>query len=197
MSSSILFARMGDYAELVPIWILPLLIFIVARWTMLYGRVQWERRTRGATIYTATLVAFFCGMLIVLYFASVFFGWSDDDFSRNAISIFGLPILFGGVFGWPAIIVLDDWGITARYLMRPTKRINYSEIRNLCRKSDWEFYVYGTGKVKVITLSTAHADTSEFERELRRRGEPWYTGEKESMGRLLWESANDDDYSPP
>jgi len=148
-------------------------------------------------VFTATSIAFFCGLLLTIYFASIFFRWTENDLRRNTIALFGLPFLIAGALGWPPVVVLDDWGITARYLIRPTKQILYSEIRNLCRTSDWGFAIYGSGKTKEISFSTDHLDASEMERELRERASPWYKGEELSMGRLLWESADDDKYSPP
>ena len=179
------------------VWTVPLIALIAARWGVLYSLAHRERSVRGATVRTGTINAVFCGVLVTLYFAMVVFQWTDYYYSRNAIAVLCFPMLAAALWWWPPIVIFDDWGITARYFVRATKRIPYSEIRNIVRKSDTEFAITGSGKVREINLSAAHGDASEIEKELRRRGAPWYKGEDPFMGRLIYDSPNDDRYSPP
>jgi hypothetical protein len=118
--------------------------------------------------FPASGVALLCFFSIVMAACVVIGGWSQGAglLTVSIGIVWGLLILWM----WPTTIVLDEHGLTAKHIWRPTRTIPYSEIEYVSRTADRSAIVYGTGKVKEIKINKYHVGDAELESELKKRG---------------------------
>ena len=75
---------------------------------------------------------------------------------------------------WPDTIILDDRGLAAIHIWRPTRRMAHAEIDHVARMADKSAVVYGKGSVKQISISEYHVGDDELEAELKERNIKYY-----------------------
>lgn len=97
-------------------------------------------------------------------------------------TLIGLAWAACSLWLWPTTIVLDDTGLTAKHIWKPTKTISYSEIEYVSRMGNREAVVYGNGKVREIKISEFHVGDDELEAELKRRGINYYKAVPTPLG---------------
>jgi len=155
-----------------PVWVSIFIAPVIVRFLHLYAKTVRAKRKPGTVIFPASSLAMLCLISVVLAFCIVIGGW------RQGAGAVTAPIGFAwAVFSlwlWPSTIVLDDKGLTARHIWRPTRSILYSEIEYVSRMEDRKAVVYGKGKVREINISEFHVGDDELEAELRRRGVKYY-----------------------
>jgi hypothetical protein len=113
--------------------------------------------------------------------AIVIGGWNQD--ARMLTTGIGTIWFLFCLWMWPATIVLDAKGISAKHIWKPSRFIPYSEVDYVTRMADGQVIVYGKGGFSDITVSQYHVGQDEFEAELRRRGVTYYSAGRVSEGR--------------
>lgn len=99
-------------------------------------------------------------------------GWNQG--SRTLTTMGGMFWFLFSLWMWPATIVLDGAGVTAKHIWRPTRFIPYSEVDYVTRMADREVIIYGKGNLSDIRVSQYHVAADELEAELKRRGVTYY-----------------------
>ena len=164
-----------------PYWVSMLVTPILIRWLRIHAETARAKRKNGVVAFPATGVTTLCFISIVLATCLVIGAWSrGEGLLTVAIGIaWGLFILWL----WPATIVLDDRGLTAKHIWRPTRTIAYPEIEYVSRMADRSAIVYGTGSVRQIRISEYHVGDAELESELKKRGVKHYGGPSSALAK--------------
>ena len=145
---------------------------LVIRWLLVHAQTSKARRVRGAVIFRASGLVWICAVSCGMALAIVGFGWSQD--SRVLTTVMGTGWLLFSVWLWPATIVLDRDGITAKNICRKTRFIPYSEVDYVTRMTDREVIIYGKDGFPDIKVSQYHVAADELEAELEKRGVTYY-----------------------
>ena len=124
-------------------------------------------------IFPASGLALLCLISLVLAICIVVAGWRQG--TRLTTTSIGLAWAAFSLWIWPTTIILDDIGLTAEHIWKPTRSIPYSEIEYVSRMEDRQTIVYGNGRVREIHISEFHVGDDELETELKRRGVKYYT----------------------
>ena len=156
-----------------PYWVSIFVTPIVMRWMLLSAETARAKHKAGAIIFPASPLALLCLMSVLFACGLVIGCWREGD--GALILGIGLAWVVFFLWLWPSTIILDDKGLTAKHVWRPTRTIPYSEIEYVSRMANRRAIVYGRGKVKEITISEYHVGDDELEAELRKRGVKYYT----------------------
>jgi hypothetical protein len=122
------------------------------RWLGIHAETARAKRKNGVVAFPASGLTLLCFISILLAISVVIGGWRQGAGSLTiAIGIvWGLSVLWM----WPTTIVLDDHGLTAKHIWRPTRTIPYSEIEYVSRTADRSAIVFGKGQVKQIEINS-------------------------------------------
>jgi len=157
-----------------PYWVSLLVTPILIRWLGIHAETARAKRKSGVVAFPASGVTLLCFVSIVMATCALFGAW------RQRAGLLTLAIFIAwGLFVlwlWPTTIVLDDHGLTAKHIWRPTRTIPYPEIEYVSRMADRSAIVYGTGQVKQLRISEYHVGDAELESELKKRGVKYYGG---------------------
>lgn len=155
-----------------PYWVSIFVTPVIMRWMLLRAQTAKAKRKSGTVTFPASSLALLC--LISFLFASglVILCWRQG--AGTLAIVIGLGWVVFSLWLWPSTIILDDVGLSAKHIWRPTRTIPYSEIEYVSRMADRRAIVYGNGKVKEISISEYHVGDDELEAELRRRGVKYY-----------------------
>jgi hypothetical protein len=158
--------------EFKPSWILSFVAILAIRlapwWLLTHSRTSRARRVHGAVIFRSSGLAIICGVSCVIAICIVVGGWNQD--ARTLTTVIGTTWLLFDLWLWPATIVLDAKGVTAKHIWRTIRLIPYSDIDYATRMADGQIIVYGKGLVSEIRVGQYHAAPDEFESELKKRG---------------------------
>jgi len=157
-----------------PYWVSLFVTPILIRWLGIYAETARAKRRNGVVAFPASGVTLLCFISIVMATCGVIGAWRQGEglFTVTGFIVWGLFILWM----WPTTIVLDDHGLTAKHIWRPTQTIAYPEIEYVSRMVDKSAIVYGTGRVRQIKISEYHVGDAELESELKKRGVKYYGG---------------------
>ena len=157
-----------------PYWVSLFVTPILIRWLGIHAETARARRKNGVIAFPASGVALLCFISIVMAACVVIGGWGQGAglLTVSIGIVWGLLILWM----WPTTIFLDEHGLTAKHIWRPTRTIPYSEIEYVSRMADRSAIVYGTGPVREIKISEHHVGDAELESELKKRGVKYYGG---------------------
>jgi len=155
-----------------PYWLSLFATPLILRWMFVYAETAKAKRKPGVVIFPATSLTLLCLVSLVLASCIVIGGWRQD--ARWTTTTVGLVWAAFSLWYWPTTIVLDDNRLTAKHIWKPTRSIPYSEVEYVSRMEDRQAVVYGSGKVREITISEFHVGDDELEAELKRRGVKYY-----------------------
>jgi hypothetical protein len=155
-------------------WVAGLLSPIILRWMMVRAQTTKATRRNGVVSFPATSLVLLYGLFAGLGLCIAIGGWRQDSPVLTSVSGCGMVAL--SLWLWPSTIILDESGITARHIWRPTRRMQYGEIEYVSRMFDRKAIVYGVGKVKDIEINEFHIGDEELEAELIKHGVKYYGG---------------------
>ena len=157
----------------VPLAFAVFLVPIVIRFMLLHAQTASAKRKHGAVIFRADGMVLLCFVALLLASCIAIGGWRQGD-GRTTIPI-GMGFAALSLWLWPTTIILDQNGVSAKHIWRPTRSIPYTEIDFVSRMPNGEAILYGT-KGGEIPVSEYHVAADELEHQLRKHGVKYYKG---------------------
>jgi len=145
---------------------------LVLRWLVVHAQTTKARRVAGTVVFRASGLVWICAISSALALAIAIGGWNQD--ARMLTTVIGTVWFLFSLWLWPATIVLDRDGVTAKHIWRPTHFTPYSEVDYVMRMTDRDVIIYGKNNLPVIKVSQYHVGADDLEAELKRRGVTYY-----------------------
>ena len=137
-------------------WIGVLLIPVLVRWWTIHDRTKRTKLGRGVIVFPALGFSFLCFISVVMGTCLAIAG---SHFGGLLMVAIGAGWALFSLWVWPDTIILDDRGLAAIHIWRPTRRMAHAEIDHVARMADKSAIVYGKGAVKQISISEYHVGT--------------------------------------